>query len=38
MCHSFRFIDFAQFNSALIIGKIENNDLYSNGVGKDNYI
>lgn len=34
MCYSYGFIDFTQFNSALIIGKIENNDLYSNGVGK----
>lgn len=34
MCHEKSFIDFTQFSSALIIGKVENNDLYSNGVGK----
>lgn len=34
MCHEKSFIDFTMFNSALIIGKIENNDAYSNGVGK----
>lgn len=34
MCHETSFIDFTQFNSALIIGKVENNDAYSNGVGK----
>lgn len=34
MCHEKSFIDFTQFNSALIVGKIENNELYSNGVGK----
>ena len=34
MCHSNSFIDFTQFNSALIVGRINNNDLYSNGVGK----
>jgi len=34
MCYSNGFIDFTKFNSALIVGKIENNDLYSNGVGK----
>ena len=33
-CHSNSFIDFSLFKSALIVGKIENNDLYSNGVGK----
>lgn len=33
-CHSNSYIDFTQFNSALIIGKVDNNDLYSNGVGK----
>lgn len=27
-------IDFSSFNSALIIGKVDNNDLISNGVGK----
>lgn len=34
MCYSNGYIDFDQFSSALIVGKIENNDLYSNGVGK----
>ena len=34
MCYSYGFIDFTQFNSALIVGKIENSELYSNGVGK----
>ena len=34
VCYSFGFIDFNQFESAQIIGKIENNELYSNGVGK----
>ena len=34
MCHEYSYIDFSQFNSALIIGKVENNELYSNGVGK----
>jgi len=34
MCHENSYIDFSEFNSALIIGKVENNDLYSNGVGK----
>ena len=34
MCHECSYIDFSQFSSALIIGKAENNDLYSNGVGK----
>lgn len=34
MCHEKSFIDFTQFNSALIVGKVENNELYSNGVGK----
>lgn len=34
MCHETSFIDFTQFNAALIIGKVENNDAYSNGVGK----
>jgi DNA repair exonuclease SbcCD ATPase subunit len=33
-CHEKSIIDFTQFNSALIIGKIENSELYSNGVGK----
>jgi DNA repair exonuclease SbcCD ATPase subunit len=34
MCHENSFIDFTQFNSALIVGKVDNNELYSNGVGK----
>lgn len=34
MCHEYSYIDFSQFSSALILGKVENNDLYSNGVGK----
>lgn len=34
MCYDSSYIDFTQFNSALIVGKIENNDLFSNGVGK----
>lgn len=34
MCHEKSHIDFTEFSSALIVGKIENNDLYSNGVGK----
>jgi DNA repair exonuclease SbcCD ATPase subunit len=34
LCHRKSFIDFTQFNSALIVGKINNSDLYSNGVGK----
>jgi len=34
MCHEKSYIDFAEFNSALIVGKIENNENYSNGVGK----
>lgn len=34
MCYEKGFIDFTQFSSAIIIGKLENNDMYSNGVGK----
>ncbi len=34
MCHEKSYIDFTQFSSALIVGKMENNDNYSNGVGK----
>jgi DNA repair exonuclease SbcCD ATPase subunit len=34
MCYERGFIDFTQFSSALIVGKRENNDHYSNGVGK----
>jgi DNA repair exonuclease SbcCD ATPase subunit len=34
LCHDNSFIDFTQFNSALIVGKVDNNELYSNGVGK----
>ena len=33
MCYDDAFIDFSQFNSALIIGKSDNPDV-SNGVGK----
>jgi DNA repair exonuclease SbcCD ATPase subunit len=32
--HKHSEIDFTKFNSALIIGKVNNNDLISNGVGK----
>jgi DNA repair exonuclease SbcCD ATPase subunit len=34
MCFDTAYIDFTQFSSALIVGKIEGNDSYSNGVGK----
>lgn len=34
MCHEKSEISFKDFQNALIIGKIENNDMYSNGVGK----
>ena len=34
MCHDKSFVDFSQFSAALIVGKVENNELYSNGVGK----
>ena len=34
MCHSDSYIDFSQFNSALVVGRIGDNDLFSNGVGK----
>jgi len=34
MCYGKSFIDFTKFNTALIVGKVDNNDLYSNGVGK----
>ncbi len=34
MCHEKSIIDFSQFNSALIVGKLSGNELYSNGVGK----
>lgn len=34
LCHENSFIDFTLFNSALIVGKAENSDLRSNGVGK----
>jgi DNA repair exonuclease SbcCD ATPase subunit len=33
-CHENSFIDFSQFNSAIIIGRKENDDLHSNGTGK----
>lgn len=34
MSHSNSIIDFTKFNSALIVGKLNNSDLYSNGAGK----
>lgn len=34
MCHERSYVDFEQFSAALIVGKIDNNDLKSNGVGK----
>jgi predicted ATP-binding protein involved in virulence len=34
MCYDKAFIDFSKFQSALILGKVDNNDLYANGVGK----
>lgn len=34
MCYDKGYIDFTKFSSALIVGKVENNDLFSNGVGK----
>lgn len=34
MCYDHAFINFAEFSSALIVGKKENNDEISNGVGK----
>jgi DNA repair exonuclease SbcCD ATPase subunit len=34
MCISNAYIDFTQFTTALVIGKIDGNDSYSNGVGK----
>jgi DNA repair exonuclease SbcCD ATPase subunit len=34
LCHEKSVIDFTQFSSALIVGKVENSDLHSNGVGK----
>ena len=33
-CYDWAYIDFTQFNSALLVGKKENNDEFSNGVGK----
>lgn len=33
-CHEESFIDFTKFQSALIIGKVDNNEERSNGVGK----
>jgi len=33
-CHEKSFVDFTQFSAALIVGNVEHNDLYSNGVGK----
>jgi DNA repair exonuclease SbcCD ATPase subunit len=34
MCHEKSIIDFSLFNTALIVGKVSSNELYSNGVGK----
>lgn len=34
MCHSDSYIDFSQFNTALVVGRIGDNELFSNGVGK----
>lgn len=34
MCYAWAFIDFTQFSSALVVGKIESNDADSNGAGK----
>lgn len=34
VCYEHGFIDFTDFSSALVVGKRENNDMYSNGVGK----
>lgn len=34
MCHDKSFVDFSQFSAALIVGKVDNNELFSNGVGK----
>ncbi len=34
MCYDWAYIDFSQFSSALIVGKIEGNDADSNGAGK----
>jgi DNA repair exonuclease SbcCD ATPase subunit len=34
VCYEKGFIDFREFSSALIVGRKENNDMFSNGVGK----
>ena len=34
MCYDHAYVDFSEFSSALIVGKKENNDDISNGVGK----
>lgn len=34
LCYENGYIDFTEFSSALVVGKKENNDMYSNGVGK----
>lgn len=34
LCYEKAYIDFTEFSSALVVGKKENNDMYSNGVGK----
>lgn len=33
-CYEFAFIDMTIFNTAIIVGKLGDNDMYSNGVGK----
>src|SRR5208282_4216108 len=34
MCYDWAYVDFTQFSSALVVGKIESNDADSNGAGK----
>lgn len=34
LCYDRAYINFTEFSSALVVGKKENNDMYSNGVGK----
>lgn len=34
LCYEHAFIDFTEFSSALVVGKNQNNDMVSNGVGK----
>lgn len=33
-CYDFAYVDMTEFKSAVIVGKIGDNDMYSNGVGK----